>query len=84
MDLMNTNGQEDTDWNNRVKLSDRTFTINGMPWEHAILLANTAGKHMWINVPHLATDNYVASLAVLLRDTLRKQYCQFCAFSHFS
>ena len=72
MDLTNTNGQADTTWASRVKVSDRSFTINGLPWEHAVLLANTAGKHMWINVPHLADDTYIASLAQLLRDTLRK------------
>jgi hypothetical protein len=56
MDLTNTNGQADTAWESRVHVSDRTFTINGLPWEHAVLLAHVAGKHVWVNVPHLADD----------------------------
>lgn len=32
MDWTNTNGQTDTEWNSRVKLADRTYTKNGVPW----------------------------------------------------
>jgi hypothetical protein len=71
MDATATNSQADTTWLSRVQPSDRTFTLNGMPWEHVVLLANSAGKHLWVNIPHAADDAYVASLAALMRDTVR-------------
>ena len=37
----------------------------GLPWEHAIALANTTDRNMWINIPHLATNDYIIKLAKL-------------------
>lgn len=39
----------------------------GMAYEDIIAFANATGKDIWINVPALATDNYVCRLARLLR-----------------
>jgi hypothetical protein len=40
---------------------------HGAAWEWIILLANAARKDVWINVPYLATDEYVTKLAQLFR-----------------
>ena len=32
-----------------------------------VALANAAGRDLWINVPHLATDDFITKLAQLVR-----------------
>lgn len=43
-----------------------THRNTGMAWEHVVALANTSGRDIWINVPHMATDEYILNLARLL------------------
>ena len=42
----------------------------GVPYEDIIELANEAQKDMWINIPALATPNYVQNLAQLIYNNL--------------
>jgi hypothetical protein len=46
-------------------------TGKGVPLEAIITLANLLDIDPWVNIPHLATDAYVRSLAALLRDQLK-------------
>ena len=39
----------------------------GVAYEHMVALANATQKDLWINVPHLATDDFVTKLAQLIR-----------------
>ena len=39
----------------------------GVAFEHMVALANAAGRDLWINVPHLATDDFITRLAQLIR-----------------
>lgn len=39
----------------------------GVAFEHMVALCNLTNKHLWINVPHLATDDFVTKLARLIR-----------------
>ena len=39
----------------------------GAAYEHIVALANQTHKDLWINVPHLATDDFVTKLAQLIR-----------------
>lgn len=39
----------------------------GVAWEHMVALSNATGRDLWINVPHLATDEYIEDLAKLIR-----------------
>lgn len=59
MDWTNTNAQTDKEWTDRVKVSHRTYTKNGVAWEDCIHLANLLGKNVWINIPHLASSAYI-------------------------
>lgn len=70
MDWTKTNDQTDKDWANRVQLSHRTYTASGAPWEEVIHLANLLGKDVWINIPHLATADYITQLAQLFLNKL--------------
>ncbi len=63
-------------WENRATLSDAVWGGNdgetppekhkGVPVEVVIALANTLKRDIWINVPHIASDEYVTQLARLL------------------
>ncbi len=39
----------------------------GVAFEHWVALANATNKHMWICVPHLATDDFVTKMAQVIR-----------------
>ncbi len=63
-----------TNWPGRHVVSDATQQETGgkigFAWEYAILLANQAGKDMWINIPVSATEDYIQQLAQLLKARL--------------
>jgi hypothetical protein len=70
MDALNTNDNDtlknwsQRSWPNR---GSRAGTVQGMAYEDIIELANETGVDVWINVPALATDDYVCRLARLFR-----------------
>lgn len=39
----------------------------GVAWEHMVALCNQTGRNLWINVPHLASDDFITRLAKLIR-----------------
>lgn len=39
----------------------------GVAYEHMVALCNATGRNMWINIPHLASDDYIRKLANLIR-----------------
>ena len=58
-------------WANRVTPSDFiTDGPGGVPFEDMIELSNEAQKDMWINIPVLATPQFVQSLAELISANL--------------
>jgi len=71
MDLLRTNANEQSEWSQRVTSANRTYTVEGVPLEDVVLLANTLALDLWLNVPYRASDDFVASMARLVRDTLR-------------
>lgn len=44
-----------------------TWYPRGAPWERFIQMANAANVDVWINVPCLASDDYITNLANLIR-----------------
>jgi hypothetical protein len=73
MDFLQTNDNSQVSWSDRSLPGSASqqrrpdgATV-GVAWEYAVLLANQAGKDVWINLPHQATDDYVTRLAQLLR-----------------
>jgi hypothetical protein len=70
MDWMATNDSTVSQWSERPKLTDATWSIKGVPAEVMIQLANTLQADAWFTLPHLATDDYVQQLATLVRDRL--------------
>ncbi|MBT8340481.1 MAG: hypothetical protein HKP58_09260 [Desulfatitalea sp.] len=71
MDLMRTNGSTQRDWVDRPLTTDALQgTAKGVALEYLVALANKASANPWFNIPHLATDDYVARFATLVRDQL--------------
>ena len=63
----NTNGNTIVTWAARTPPDGATQqTPNGVAWEYVILLANTLGKDVWINVPAEANSAYIRNLAELM------------------
>ena len=60
-------------WNHRAKINDAVWggsdartdaeDHNGVPVEVMTALANTLQRNIWINIPHIANDNYVRQYA---------------------
>lgn len=73
MDYSTTNGNAQANWADRLLPANATQQQRpdgvdvGSSWEYVVLLANQTGKDVWINVPHLASDDYVTKLAQLFR-----------------
>jgi hypothetical protein len=92
MDFTATNGNIQRRWNDRNTPDDLTFFSGqadgywwqgvGAPWEYAILLANTLDKDIWVNIPTLADDDYVANLADLLARTLEPERRIYVEYSN--
>ena len=71
MDYANTNGSTIKHWSDRTPPTAITYA-NGhqVPWDVCIALCNKLHKDAWVNVPHMADDAYVKSLATLLKSSL--------------
>lgn len=83
MDWTATNGSRQVKWSDRPAPGYRTFGEGkGMPWEHAIALANLLGADAWICTPHAADDDYLQKLAVLFRDSLRQDLHTYLEYSN--
>lgn len=83
MDWNDTNGSPQKDWADRRLpghvfmggVLNRRAPASGFPgdrgtgiaFEHMVALCNATGRDLWINVPHLATDEFVTRLAQLIR-----------------
>ena len=70
MDWAETNGSEIETWADRPEPGDVRYTVNGVPAEVMVELVNELKVDPWFCVPHLADDDYVRRLAVLVRDSL--------------
>jgi hypothetical protein len=68
--------------NTRADTSDARYTVKGIPVEEMIELCNLTKKHMWLCIPHLATDAYVAKVATLIRNTLDKTLKVYVEYSN--
>jgi hypothetical protein len=70
MDWMATNNSEQSTWENRPKVEDATYTKKGVPLEIMIELANRLQANPWFNMPHKATDEYMANFAQMVKERL--------------
>ncbi len=55
---------------------------NGIAPEYLIELANELDANLWINMPHMADDDYVRNVATLVRDTLQPDLTAYVEWSN--
>ncbi len=87
MDWGSINWSRETTWSSRTpKTANHSNYAQwyGTPvaFEWMIDLCNRTNKHMWINIPHRADDNYVTQLATLLRNTLNSNLNIYVEYSN--
>lgn len=89
MDWNRTNSSAVTTWEDRRLPGQVSQAFDptqpeqgGVAWELMIELANVTGKDAWINVPHLANDDYVRNLARLWRDNLNTDATLYVEWSN--
>jgi hypothetical protein len=83
MDWLATNGNPLSLWQERTLPTSATqASSKGAALEYIIGLANQTRKDIWINVPVKADDEYVRSLAALLKTTLDPGLAVYVEFSN--
>jgi hypothetical protein len=71
MDWFATNGSTLSSWSNRPLPSNAFWgTASGVPVEVAVQLANATSADAWLNVPHMADNNYITQMAALVHTSL--------------
>lgn len=71
MDWTQTNVSKQREWADRPLPTDRAYFRAGAPVEDIIRLVNQVGVNAWVNVPHLATDEYIREFARMFRDGVK-------------
>lgn len=66
---MNTKDSTQSQWSDRPTLEDARWG-SGVPVEIMVELANRLDVNPWFNMPHLASNTYVAQFARYVRDNL--------------
>jgi Ca2+-binding RTX toxin-like protein len=72
-DWQGTNFSKVTDWTTNVETADQAFWVRdgrGMPYELLVEMANETRSDLWINIPHLATDDYMKKAAEYVKANL--------------
>lgn len=82
MDWTQTNTSKQSEWKDRPLSSHRSYYTAGAPWEDIIELCNQTKTNAWINIPHLATDDYIRQTAQLFRDKLDPSLKTYFEFSN--
>jgi hypothetical protein len=71
MDWLQTNNSTLSSWANRPLLTSAFWgSSSGVPVEAAVQLANALSADAWLNVPHMADDNYITQMANLVHGQL--------------
>jgi RTX calcium-binding nonapeptide repeat (4 copies) len=72
-DWQGTNFSKVTDWTLNDQTADQAFWIRegrGMPYELLVEMANETRSDLWINIPHMATDDYMKKAAEYVKANL--------------
>lgn len=82
MDWMETNNSHQKDWADRPQPTDYSQTIKGVALEHIIDICNKVKANCWVNVPHLASDEYIRNMAMMFRDRLNPGLVMVAEYSN--
>ncbi len=81
MDWQETNDSTLATWADRPEVRDVTYQ-GGVPVEVLVRLANELEKDAWVNMPHLADDDFVTQFATYVRDNLDPKLRVYVEFSN--
>ena len=73
MEFAQVNGSVVSHWDERTPVDYYTYGADeshGVPYEWMIQLCNETQSNAWINIPHLADENYIVQLANLFKNNL--------------
>ena len=70
MDWMQTNRSPVVNWSDRNTSFYQT-TAAGVSYEHITALSNAVNADAWVNIPHMASDEYVRNFARFLKSNLK-------------
>lgn len=82
MNWMETNHSTQRYWQDRPRVTDSTFSDEGVPVETMVALANQTGTDPWFNMPHLATDNYIRRFAEYVKTHLDSRLNVYVEYSN--
>ncbi|BAU07271.1 type I secretion C-terminal target domain-containing protein [Fischerella sp. NIES-3754] len=84
MDWMGTNNSKQSDWQNRPTVDSSTYTYfnKGVPVEVMVDLANRTGANPWFNMPHQASDEYMANFAKVVKEKLNPNLKVYVEYSN--
>jgi len=72
-----------TTWSQRPQLGDAGWGgPHGVPIEALLQLCNAAGADCWLNIPHMANDDYIARMAALAHSMLGSSENAYVEFSN--
>jgi hypothetical protein len=66
MDYSLTNFNPQVNWSDRTLPSQEQVNGKGGAWEYVVALGNATNEDIWLNIPEMATDAYIAKLAQLI------------------
>ncbi len=70
MDWLSTNNSKLANFSDRPNAAHFGQSSYGEPYEHIAELVNETGKDCWINVPELATDDFITQFATFMASHL--------------
>jgi hypothetical protein len=82
MDWMGTNGSAAEHFVDRPEIDDVRWTDGHMPIEVMVDLANRVNADPWFNMPHRATDDYMAQFATQVKSLLRADRKVYVEYSN--
>ncbi|MDO8367295.1 MAG: PKD domain-containing protein [Saprospiraceae bacterium] len=85
MDWSHTNGSDQAQWTDRTLpnyYSQAESPNGGLAYEYIIQLANQLDKNIWVCIPHLADDDYIAQMAAMLLDQLEPGITVYIEYSN--
>lgn len=83
MDWMGTNNSQQKEWSDRPLPNNVTYTHKGnVPIEVMVNLANQLKTDAWFNMPHMATDEYMANFAKMVKERLDPNLKAYVEYSN--
>ena len=83
MDLLNTNGNPVSEWNETTPSDFHTQSLDkGISYDLVAKLIRRTGRNAWINVPHKASDDFVTKLANFLKDNIPTKRVIYVEYSN--